>query len=92
VALRRGHDPAAEALREVFRELLVDEQPLRRIGALIAGTDIHYPPPGRNPNHHALTGTFPPDITLHTDDLRACSDTGLPACGDYEAVPDTRSA
>jgi 2-polyprenyl-6-methoxyphenol hydroxylase-like FAD-dependent oxidoreductase len=42
VALRRGHDPAAEALREVFRELLVDEQPLRRMGALVAGTDIRY--------------------------------------------------
>ena len=65
VALRRGHDPAAEALREVFQELLVDEQPLRRIGALMAGTDIRYPPPG--PDHHALTGTFAPDLTLHTD-------------------------
>ncbi len=65
VALRRGHDPAAEALRELFQELLVDEQPLRRIGALMAGTDIRYPPPG--PNHHALTGTFAPDLTLHTD-------------------------
>jgi hypothetical protein len=43
VALRRGHDPAAGALRELFQELLVDEQPLRRVGALIAGTDIRYP-------------------------------------------------
>ena len=65
VALRRGHDPAAEALREVFQELLVDEQPLRRIGALVAGTDIRYPMP--DPDHHALTGTFAPDLTLHTD-------------------------
>ncbi|MFF2514027.1 FAD-dependent monooxygenase, partial [Streptomyces sp. NPDC058086] len=65
VALRRGHDPAAEALREVFLELLVDEQPLRRMGALIAGTDIRYPPP--NANDHALTGTFVPDLTLHSD-------------------------
>jgi 2-polyprenyl-6-methoxyphenol hydroxylase-like FAD-dependent oxidoreductase len=65
VAVRRGHDPAAEALRELFQELLLDEQPLRRIGALMAGTDIRYPPPG--PNHHPLTGTFAPDLTLHTD-------------------------
>ena len=65
VALRRGHDPAAEALRELFQELLVDEQPLRRIGALIAGSDIRYPLPG--PDHHALTGTFAPDLALHTD-------------------------
>jgi 2-polyprenyl-6-methoxyphenol hydroxylase-like FAD-dependent oxidoreductase len=65
VALRRGHDPAAEALRELFRELCADEQPLRRIGALIAGSDIRYPIP--NPNHHPLTGTFAPDLSLHTD-------------------------
>jgi hypothetical protein len=63
-ALRRGHDPAAEALRELFLELVTDEQPLRRIGALIAGTDVRYP--GPNPNHHALTGTFAANLTLHT--------------------------
>ena len=66
VALRRGQDPAADALREVFLELLADEQPLRRMGAFVAGTDIRYPLP--NPNHHALTGTFAPDLTLHTDE------------------------
>ncbi len=64
VALRRGHDAAAEALREVFQELLTDEQPLRRMGALVAGTDIRYPMPG---SHHTLAGTFAPDLTLHTD-------------------------
>jgi 2-polyprenyl-6-methoxyphenol hydroxylase-like FAD-dependent oxidoreductase len=63
VALRRSHDPAAEALRELFLELLADEQPLRRMAALIAGTDIRYP----LPNHHALAGAFAPDLTLHTD-------------------------
>ena len=52
VALRRGHDPAAEALRELFSELVVDEQPLHRMGALIAGTDIRYPMPG--PDQHAI--------------------------------------
>jgi hypothetical protein len=65
VAIRRGHDPAAEALRELFLELLADEQPLRRMGALMAGSDIRYPPPG--PDHHALTGTFAPDLALQTD-------------------------
>ncbi|MEU4409009.1 FAD-dependent monooxygenase [Streptosporangium sp. NPDC023963] len=65
VALRRGHDAAAEALREVFQELLADEQPLRRMGALVAGSDIRYPMPG--PGHHPLAGTFAPDLTLHTD-------------------------
>ena len=65
MALRRGLDPAADALREVFEELLADEQPLRRIGAFIAGTDIRYPMPGAD--QHALAGTFAPDLTLHTD-------------------------
>ncbi len=65
VALRRGHDPAADALRELFQELLVDEQPLRRIGALMAGSDVRYPPPGHD--HHALIGTFAPDLALRTD-------------------------
>ena len=48
-ALRRGHDPAADALRELFLELVTDEQPLRRIGALIAGTDVRYPMPEPRP-------------------------------------------
>ena len=65
IAIRRGHDPAAIALRELFQELLVDEQPVRRIGALMAGSDIRYPFPGHD--HHALTGTFAPDLILHTD-------------------------
>jgi 2-polyprenyl-6-methoxyphenol hydroxylase-like FAD-dependent oxidoreductase len=65
VALRRGQDSAAEALRELFVELTVYEQPLRHMGELIAGTDIRYSLP--NPNGHALTGTFAPDLTVHTD-------------------------
>jgi 2-polyprenyl-6-methoxyphenol hydroxylase-like FAD-dependent oxidoreductase len=64
VALRRGQDAAAEALRELLLELFADEQPLRRIGGIIAGTDIRYPLP--NPSQHPLTGTFAPDLTLHT--------------------------
>ncbi|MFJ5696903.1 FAD-dependent monooxygenase [Arthrobacter sp. NPDC093139] len=64
VALRRGHDLAAVALRELFQELLADEQPLRRIGALMAGSDVRYTPPG--PGHHALAGVFAPDLTLQT--------------------------
>ncbi|MGY2010538.1 FAD-dependent monooxygenase [Nocardia gipuzkoensis] len=65
VALRRGQDPAAEALRQVFQELLLDEPPLRRMGALVGHTDIRYPMPGSD--HDVLAGTFAPDLTLHTD-------------------------
>jgi hypothetical protein len=60
VALRRGLDPAADALREVFSELLADEQAQRRVGAFIAGTDVRYPMPGPNP--HPLAGTFAPAL------------------------------
>ena len=56
VALRRGLDPAADALRKLFSELLIDAQPRSRIGAFIAGTDIRYPMPGTDP--HPLAGTF----------------------------------
>jgi 2-polyprenyl-6-methoxyphenol hydroxylase-like FAD-dependent oxidoreductase len=66
VALRRGHDAAAEALRRVFVDLCADEQPLRRVADLVAGTDIRYPFP--NPNQHALTGAFVPDLILRTDE------------------------
>ncbi len=92
VALRRGHDPAADALRDLFQELLADEQPLRRIGAFIAGTDIRYPPPG--PDHHALTGTFVPDLTLHTDQgttsVAALMHTARPILLDLADRPDLR--
>jgi hypothetical protein len=64
VALRRGQDPAAQALRDLFLELVADEQPSRRMGALIAGTSIRYPMPGVS--GHALAGTFAPDLALHT--------------------------
>ena len=94
VALRRGHDPAADALRELFQELLADEQPLRRIGAFIAGTDIRYPPPG--PEDHALTGTFVPDLTLHTDQgttsVAELMHTARPVLLDLADRPDLREA
>jgi 2-polyprenyl-6-methoxyphenol hydroxylase-like FAD-dependent oxidoreductase len=65
VAIRRGHDPAAVALRELFQELLIDEQPLRRLGGLMAGSEVRYRSPGHD--HHALIGTFAPDLALRTD-------------------------
>jgi 2-polyprenyl-6-methoxyphenol hydroxylase-like FAD-dependent oxidoreductase len=45
VALRRGDDDAADALRAVFSELLEDEAAARRLGALISGADVRYPAP-----------------------------------------------
>lgn len=56
VALRRGHDPADEALRKVFSELVSDGPALARLGAMIAASDVRYPMPGAQP--HARAGTF----------------------------------
>ena len=66
VAIRRGHDEAAVALRELFQELLVDEQPLRRLGGLMAGSELRYPFPGHD--RHTLIGTFAPGLALRTDE------------------------
>lgn len=94
VALRRGHDPAAEALRAVFQELLTDDQPLRRMGALIAGADIRYELP--NPNGHAATGTFAPNLALRTGegstDVAALLHDTRPVLLDLAGRPELRAA
>jgi 2-polyprenyl-6-methoxyphenol hydroxylase-like FAD-dependent oxidoreductase len=64
VALRRGHDAAADALRELFLELMLDEAPLRRIAGLFAGSDVHYPLPGQD--RHPLVGAFASDLSPQT--------------------------
>ncbi|NYD41533.1 FAD-dependent oxidoreductase [Nocardioides panaciterrulae] len=61
VALRRGHGPGGDALRALFLELTADEQPLRRLGALMAGTDVGSP----MSEAHPLVGTFATDRALH---------------------------
>jgi len=63
VALRRGYGPGGEALRALFLELTADEQPLRRLGALMAGTDVGAPVS----EAHPLVGTFATDRALHVD-------------------------
>ncbi|KAA0077400.1 FAD-binding monooxygenase [Mycolicibacterium sp. P9-64] len=64
VALRRGLDAAADALRQVVSELLLDEPAQRRVGEMIAGADIRYPMPGSD--RHPMVGTFAPDLALRT--------------------------
>ncbi len=60
VALRGGYGPNADALRALFLELTADEQPLRRLGAPMAGTDV-----GSPMSHvHPLVGTFVTDRAL----------------------------
>lgn len=63
VALRRGHGPGGDALRELFLELSADEQPLRRLGALMAGTDVGASVSDQRP----LVGSFATDRALHVE-------------------------
>ena len=63
VALRRGYGPSGDALRALFLELTSDAQPLRRLGALMAGTDVGSP----ISEAHPLVGTFATDRALHVD-------------------------
>ncbi|MFJ3594494.1 FAD-dependent monooxygenase [Streptomyces sp. NPDC090231] len=92
MALRRGHDPAAEALRELFQELLRDEKPLRRIGALVAGDDFRCPQP--DGNKHALNGAFVPDLTLdiaqETSSIAKLMHPGRPLFLDLADRPELR--
>lgn len=76
MALRRGHGPGGDALRALVVELAADEQPLRRLGALMAGTDVGAPEAGAHP----LAGTVLTDRVLgvaHEDPRSA----GLLAAG-----------
>ena len=58
----------------------------------MAGTDIRYPPPG--PDHHALTGTFAPDLALHADQgatsVAELMHTARPVLLDLADRPDLR--
>ncbi len=63
VALRRGYGPSGDALRALFLELTTDEQPLRRLGALMAGTDTG----SAISEEHPLVGTFATDRALRVD-------------------------
>lgn len=54
VALRRAHGPHGDALRALFLELAGDESALRRLGALMAGTDVGSTPPDAHPEVGAL--------------------------------------
>jgi 2-polyprenyl-6-methoxyphenol hydroxylase-like FAD-dependent oxidoreductase len=97
VALGRGNDAEAGALRELFGELFTDEPALRRLAALIAGSDIRYPVPsaaaGARP--HPLAGTFAANLTLHTDQgatsVAELMHRGRPVLLDLAGRPDLRA-
>ena len=69
----------AEALRELFGDVLQHPEPLqhirdllrqpgqlRHIGELIEGSDVRYPMPASNAQPHPLVGKLTPDLQLET--------------------------
>jgi hypothetical protein len=92
VALRRGHGPGGDALRALVLELTADEQPLRRLGALMAGTDVG----GSRSDLHPLVGTLVTDRVLHVDHedsrLAGLLGSGRAALLDLAARADLRAS
>jgi 2-polyprenyl-6-methoxyphenol hydroxylase-like FAD-dependent oxidoreductase len=56
----------AEALRELFGELLQYPEPLRHVGELVQGSDVRYPMPAGAGPPHPLLGRLAPDLRLET--------------------------
>jgi hypothetical protein len=90
VALRRGYDEAAVALRELFQELVSDDDAARRIGRMIAGTDIRYRV--ANPDEHPLTGTFALDPIRQADAIAELAPTARGVLLDLADRSDQREA
>ena len=63
-----GSGEHAEALRELFGELVQYAEPLRHVGTMIEGSDIRYEMPAGGPRPHPLLGRLAPDLRLQTSD------------------------
>jgi 2-polyprenyl-6-methoxyphenol hydroxylase-like FAD-dependent oxidoreductase len=66
-ALSAGGE-GAEALRELFGELLRYPEPLRHVAEIIQGSDVAYPMPAGGGRPHALLGRLAPDLRVETSD------------------------
>ena len=63
-----GTDDRHQALRETMAELLVMDEPRRRIGGMLSALDIHYDLHDGLGGDHPLVGRRMPDLDLHTAD------------------------
>jgi 2-polyprenyl-6-methoxyphenol hydroxylase-like FAD-dependent oxidoreductase len=54
----------AEALRELFGELMQQPDALRHVGSIMAGSDVRYQMPAGAARPHPLAGRFAPDLRL----------------------------
>jgi len=94
VALRRGHDEEADALRTVLQELLSDGAAQRRLGELMAATDLRYPEPAAD--DQPLVGRVVPDLALRVDGVATTVSERMraarPVLFDLADRPDLRAA
>jgi len=63
-----GSGEYADALRELFGELMRYAEPLRHVGTMIEGSDIRYEMPAGGRPPHPLLGRLAPDLALQTSD------------------------
>jgi 2-polyprenyl-6-methoxyphenol hydroxylase-like FAD-dependent oxidoreductase len=63
-----GRGEYADALRELFGELMQFTEPLRHVGTMIEGSDVHYEMPANGRPPHPLLGRLAPDLRLQTSD------------------------
>lgn len=88
VALRKAFGPGGDALRSLFAEVAADEPALRRLGALMAGTDVGAPP------SDGLVGTVLTDRALevehHDPRFAGLLAAGRPVLLDLADRPDVR--
>jgi FAD binding domain len=61
-----GSGAYADALRELFGELMQYAEPLRHVGTMIEGSDIRYEMPAGGRPPHPLLGRLAPDLRLQT--------------------------
>ena len=66
-----GSGDIADAVRELFGELLALPGVAGHLGELIAGTDVRYDMPGGAAGRHHLTGRLAPDLRVATQDGRS---------------------
>jgi 2-polyprenyl-6-methoxyphenol hydroxylase-like FAD-dependent oxidoreductase len=63
-----GSGEYADALRELFGELMRYAEPLRHVGTMMEGSDIRYEMPSGGRAPHPLLGRLAPDLRLQTSD------------------------
>jgi 2-polyprenyl-6-methoxyphenol hydroxylase-like FAD-dependent oxidoreductase len=63
-----AHGEYADALRELFGELMQYSEPLRHVGEMMEGSDVRYEMTAGSARAHPLTGRLAPDLRLETGD------------------------